>query len=168
MSSKRAKEALKAALAEVILRDLSEQMAHYHGTLAAQLGLSPADHKAFDLVCTKGSLTAGELAAHTQLTTGAVTGLVDRLERAGIVRRLPDPHDRRKVIIQPRPDVPLLASTSSALGQALSELASRYSAKELAVLEDFAKRLVVVLRAETERLERTAASAPHNSDESPR
>jgi DNA-binding MarR family transcriptional regulator len=168
LSSKRAKHALKAALAELILRDLSEQMAHYHGTLAAQLGLSPADHKAFDLVCATGSLTAGELAAHTQLTTGAVTGLVDRLERAGFVRRLPDPHDRRKVIIQPRPDVPLLASTGNALGQALNDLASRYSATELAVLEDFAQRLVAVLRAETERLERSAASAAHGSEGSRR
>jgi hypothetical protein len=143
-------------------------MGHYHGTLAAQLGLSTADHKAFDLVCANGTLTAGELAAHTQLTTGAVTGLVDRLERAGFVRRLPDPHDRRKVIIQPRPDVPLLASTSGALGQALNDLAARYSATELAVVEDFAKRWVAVLRAETERLEGNAVSAPHSSDGSRR
>jgi DNA-binding MarR family transcriptional regulator len=169
LSSKRAKKhALKAALAELVMRDLSEQMAHYHGTLAAQLGLSAADHKAFDLVCATGSLTAGELAAHTQLTTGAVTGLVDRLERAGFVRRLPDPHDRRKVIIQPNPDVPLLTPTASALGHALHGLASRYSTTELAVLQDFAQRLVAVLRAETERLEKTVGSAPHSSARAPR
>ena len=48
-----------------------------------------------------GPITAGELAERTGLTTGAITGVIDRLEKAGFVRRVKDPDDRRRVIIEP-------------------------------------------------------------------
>ena len=128
-------------------------MAHYHEAIAAWMGLTMADHKAFDLICTTGPLTAGQLAKLTNPTTGGVTGLVDRLEQAGFVHRERDPQDRRRAIIQPSPNVQSLATIFSALSDALAEVCSRYTSQELATILDFTKRLVAVLRAETARLQ---------------
>jgi DNA-binding MarR family transcriptional regulator len=66
-----------------------------------EVGLNSTDFASLCLLLLNGPAPAGRLAALTGLTTGAVTGLVDRLERAGFVRREPDPADRRKVIIVP-------------------------------------------------------------------
>src|SRR5438132_5236412 len=72
----------------------------FHQTVADRLGLNPTDHKCVDLLLLKGPMTAGELADSTGLTTGAITGAVDRLEKAGYVHRQPDPGDRRRVIVR--------------------------------------------------------------------
>jgi hypothetical protein len=68
------------------------------------------------------------------------------------------------VIIQPSLDVPTLAATNNALSEALQDLAARYSAADLALLQDFAQRLVGVLRAETERLEAASGGGPRKSE----
>ena len=81
-------------------------------------GLGPADVYTLNLLVSVGPLTAGQLAGRTGLTTGAVTRLTDRLERAGHVRRLPDPVDRRRVHVAIEPD-------QSAVFDALLEPARR-------------------------------------------
>jgi hypothetical protein len=68
------------------------------------------------------------------------------------------------VIIQPSLDVPILTATTNSLAAALQDLAARYSVAELAVLQDFAQRLVGVLRAETERLEAASGGGPRKSE----
>src|SRR2546428_12497931 len=70
----------------------------FHTAVAERLGLSATDHKYADLIARQGPMTAGELADRTGLTTGAITGVLDRLEPAGGVRRERDPHDRRRVM----------------------------------------------------------------------
>jgi len=86
-----------------------------HHAVAEHLGLGPTDHKCLDLMVERGPLTASELAAITGLTTGAVTGVVARLEQAGRLRREPDPHDRRKQVLHVVPegvrDIQLLFDT---------------------------------------------------------
>ncbi len=73
-----------------------------HGLRASNaLSLAPTDLVCMCLLQLNGPATAGWLAETTGLTTGAVTGVVDRLERAGYARREPDPHDRRRVIVKP-------------------------------------------------------------------
>jgi DNA-binding MarR family transcriptional regulator len=67
--------------------------------VAAFAGLHPTDHECLDLLDWTGPLTAGEIGAHLGLSSGAVTGLVDRLESAGWVRRERDDDDRRRVIV---------------------------------------------------------------------
>jgi DNA-binding MarR family transcriptional regulator len=67
--------------------------------VAAFAGLHPTDHECLDLLDWTGPLTAGEIGAHLGLSSGAVTGLVDRLEAAGWVRRERDAADRRRVIV---------------------------------------------------------------------
>lgn len=72
----------------------------FHHAVAERLGLGPTDHKCLDLLRDRGAMTGSELAAITGLTTGAITGVVARLERAGFLRREPDPNDGRKQILQ--------------------------------------------------------------------
>jgi DNA-binding MarR family transcriptional regulator len=74
-----------------------------HHAIAERLGLGPTDHKCLDLLLDRGPMTGSQLAAITGLTTGAITGVVARLERAGFVRRDPDPRDGRKQIVTPVP-----------------------------------------------------------------
>src|SRR5262245_49166933 len=84
-----------------LLRDISTETILLHQTIADRLGLSLTDHKALNFVLDAGRpITAGELALMTGLTTGAVTGIVDRLEHAGYVKRKRAAEDRRQVILE--------------------------------------------------------------------
>lgn len=87
------------------LRKLSQKYAYaslqMHETIARKLGFSATDHKYLSFFLVKGELTAGELAELSGLTTGAVTGLIDRFEKKELVKRRFDSKDRRKVIIVP-------------------------------------------------------------------
>jgi DNA-binding MarR family transcriptional regulator len=76
----------------------------FHHAVAERVGLGPWDHKCLDLLRERGTMTGSDLAAITDLTSGAITGVVARLERAGYVRREPDPHDRRQQILYPVPE----------------------------------------------------------------
>jgi DNA-binding MarR family transcriptional regulator len=73
----------------------------FHEAVADRLGLGLTDHKCLDLLRERGAMTGSNLAAITDLTTGAITGVVARLERAGHLRREPDPDDRRQQILSP-------------------------------------------------------------------
>src|ERR1700686_5743586 len=68
-------------------------------TVANRAGISSSDLECLDFLNLEGRVTAGRLAEVTGLTTGAITGVVDRLEKAGLVRRERDETDRRKVFI---------------------------------------------------------------------
>lgn len=142
-------------------RELSARTLMFHAAVSDRVGLSAVEHKALDLLSRAGALTAGQLAELTGLTTGAITGLVDRLEKAGFVRRDRDPSDRRKVVIQPVLEkmeveiAPLFAS----MGQQMEELLSSYSDQELAIIQDFVSRSITVLQAETAKLSEGSSPA---------
>src|SRR5919197_439372 len=72
---------------------------------ASHLGINSTDGRALDVIDQHGRITAGELARELRLSTGAVTALLDRLERAGYARRVPDEGDRRRVLIEVTPVV---------------------------------------------------------------
>lgn len=72
-----------------------------HEAVAEKAGFSGADHRYLGFLIEKGQMTAGELSNLTGLTTGAVTGLIDRFEKKKLVKRRFDKDDRRKVIIEP-------------------------------------------------------------------
>ena len=72
-----------------------------HEAVARKAGLSGTDHKYLGFFIEKGPMTAGDLAQLTGLTTGAVTGLIDRFEKRGLVARRLAEDDRRKVLIEP-------------------------------------------------------------------
>src|ERR671936_1321222 len=82
-------------------KEMSIETIMFHEAVADVLGLHITDHKCLDLIYRFGAMPAGRLAELTGLTTGAVTGIIDRLEKAGYVRRTNDPKDRRRTIIEP-------------------------------------------------------------------
>lgn len=90
------------------LRKLSQLYAytsiHMHESIGRKAGLSGTDHKYLGFLIQKGQMTAGELTQLTGLTAGAVTGLIDRFEKKGLVKRQHDSVDRRKVYIIPESD----------------------------------------------------------------
>jgi DNA-binding MarR family transcriptional regulator len=111
-----------------------------HAT-ASRLGISPADLETMDILSTNGPLTAGRLAELTGLTTGAITGLVDRLERAGFVRRERDANDRRRVIVHLVPDrARKIGRLYQPLARAMAELYQRYSDEQLGLILDCTRR----------------------------
>jgi len=86
---------------EHAMRKVSSQGAMFAKIVADLAGISSADMDCIDFVNVEGRMTAGRLAELSGLTTGAITGVVDRLEKAGFVRRERDESDRRKVFIVP-------------------------------------------------------------------
>jgi DNA-binding MarR family transcriptional regulator len=125
----------------------------FHQAVADRLGLNPTDHKCLDLVHRAGGATAGDLAEWTGLTTGAITGLIDRLERAGFVRREDHPGDRRKVVVRVVPErLADVARLFRSLSEGMTELCGRYSEAELRVIADYMSRSADLFRQETRRL----------------
>jgi DNA-binding MarR family transcriptional regulator len=98
LSRPKARAALLEAL-EQAMRKASAQGVLYGQSVANAVGISGSDLDCLDLLNFEGRVTAGRLAEVTGLTTGAITGVVDRLEKAGLVRRERDEADRRKVYI---------------------------------------------------------------------
>jgi DNA-binding MarR family transcriptional regulator len=140
-------------------RELSTAVVLFHEAVADRLGLSAADHKALGLITRAGAVTAGELAQLTGLSPGAVTGLVDRLEAAGHVRRDRDPGDRRRVVVVPaatgRPD---LSGIFADLTTAMGSFADDYDEHQARAIRDWLDKTITVLREQTRKLSAEAAT----------
>jgi DNA-binding MarR family transcriptional regulator len=133
----------------VLGRELSTAVVMFHEAVGAYLGVSAGDQRALTLIGRDGPMSAGQLAEKTGLTPGAVTGMIDRLERAGLARREHDTGDRRRVLVTAtagRPDV------FGGLAAAMNEMARRYDEAELAVIADYLTRTVDILREQTRKL----------------
>jgi DNA-binding MarR family transcriptional regulator len=76
-------------------RQFTSAVVIFHEAVGQLLGLSGVERKCLDILDRLGTVSAGRIAEHTGLTTGAVTGMIDRLTRAGYVERIPNPADRR-------------------------------------------------------------------------
>lgn len=115
----------------------------FNHTVSECLGLGPSDNQFLTLLRQRGALTPGELARLSGLGTGTVTGVIDRLERAGYARRNRDPNDRRKVIVSPNQEgidrdiAPLYAGQARRFG----ELLAQYDARQLETIADFLARM---------------------------
>ncbi|MEU8614597.1 MarR family winged helix-turn-helix transcriptional regulator [Actinoplanes sp. NPDC048791] len=111
----------------------------YSHQVSEQLKLGPSDAQFMTLLEVHGPLTPGRLAELTGLRTGTVTGVLDRLEGAGFVRRDRDPHDRRKVIVSLDQEQIAARVHPHYTGQAehMVTLLGRYDDRELAVIADF-------------------------------
>ncbi|MGW3118064.1 MarR family winged helix-turn-helix transcriptional regulator [Streptomyces sp. NPDC001107] len=111
--------------------------------MAQRIGLNVTDLTCFAYVIEAGEnlLTAGDLAARAHVTTGAVTGILNRLERAGYVTRRPDPTDRRRVRVAALPDAEArVREVYEPYYARLNELFADYSPDEIAVLTDWFTR----------------------------
>jgi DNA-binding MarR family transcriptional regulator len=151
MASKTTSQAGKQALAGRLMLALRRSSAAgvLHGqAVARRVGVNSSDLECLDLILMSGPSTAGEIARHTGLTSGAVTGLIDRLERLGLVERTADPADRRKVLVRVREDkIGPIAQHYAPLEKAMQSLLAGYSREELKVLIDFAEKSGDLLQA---------------------
>src|SRR4029079_9725357 len=138
VSRPKARAALLRELEEAMRRS-SAQGVLFGQTVANVAGISGSDLECLDFLNLEGRVTAGRLAEVTGLTTGAITGVVDRLEKAGFVRRERDETDRRKVFIATVPDnVAQIGRFYVPMQQAMHKLWNTYSEAELQLLLRFA------------------------------
>jgi DNA-binding MarR family transcriptional regulator len=121
--------------------------------VAVHLGINRTDARCLDVLDRGGRMTAGQLAAAARLTSGAVTAVLDRLERIGLVRRVDDPSDRRRVLVEVTPE---LASRSAPLYGPMVEEGVRwiatYTDDQLETIVDFMERTRDVLQRHTTRI----------------
>ena len=125
------------------------------GTAAAdRIGINATDLNCLNILSFKGQMTAGEMARETGLTTASITGVVDRLEEAGYVRRERDPRDRRRVVIRLVLDKAMrdVAAVFRPMMRDWQQMAARYSDDELRLIVDFYDRMEEVLRGHLTRL----------------
>ncbi|MBR1155723.1 MarR family transcriptional regulator [Bradyrhizobium sp. JYMT SZCCT0428] len=135
------------------MRRSSAQGVIFGQTVANVAGISGSDLECLDFLNLEGRVTAGRLAEVTGLTTGAITGVVDRLEKAGFVRRERDETDRRKVFIATVPDsVAQIGRFYVPMQQAMHKLWSTYSEAELQLLLRFASESYKSVLEATEAL----------------
>lgn len=139
MSRLKARAALLQELEEA-MRRASAQGVLFGQTVADVAGMSGSDLDCMDFLNLEGRITAGRLAELTGLTTGAITGVIDRLEKAGLVRRERDDVDRRKVFIVTVPEnVARIARLYAPMQEAMHKLWSTYSDAELHLLLRFTR-----------------------------
>lgn len=134
----------RAALLRLLdetVRRVGAQSVLISDLVAARVGLNSTDLECLDLLYLAGGLTAGRLAEHTGLTTGATTAVIDRLERAGFVRRRRDRNDRRRVLVE------VVAESArrilpfyQPLAASMKRINERYTDRELAIVVDFLSR----------------------------
>ena len=106
------------------------------------LGVNRTDARCLDILDQHGRMTAGDLAEASRLTTGAITAVIDHLERAGLARRVPDPKDRRRVLVEPTPEayaaaLELMVEPMIALWGPLGD---SYTDDQLRLFIDFTRR----------------------------
>jgi DNA-binding MarR family transcriptional regulator len=157
------REALReAALAET--RRLGGLSALFSQAMADRVGLAATDIECLELLTEPGRLPAGRLAGLTGLTSGATTRMIDRLEQAGYVRRVPDSADRRRVMVEAVPErMATLAALHESIAHAQQATIDGYGDAELRAIVDYLARTSAVTRAETAKLRGTGT---HEDDSS--
>jgi DNA-binding MarR family transcriptional regulator len=140
------------------VRRLSQQYAytslHMHEAVGRKAGLSGTDHKYLGFLLQKGQMTAGEFSTLTGLTTGAITGLIDRFEKKKLVKRRFAEDDRRKVLIEPNTKniMALLEPLYKEFRSKSEQLIASFSNKELKVLEAYFSGAIEIMNASTRKL----------------
>jgi DNA-binding MarR family transcriptional regulator len=123
------------------LRKVSAQSVLLSNVVSRMVGLNTTDLECLDLLLLSGVTTAGSLAAHTGLTTGAITAVIDRLEQAGFARRLRDPNDRRRVLVEALPRyVQEIGPLYRPLAQSTEKLHREYDDRQLATVVEYLTR----------------------------
>jgi DNA-binding MarR family transcriptional regulator len=125
-----------------------------HETIAQKAGLSGTDHKYLGFLIQKGPMTAGELSNLTGLTTGAVTGLIDRFEKKNLVKRQFAEDDRRKVIIKPNTKkiMSLFEPLYKEYRGRSEKLLASFSNEEIKVIETYFSKAIEIMNDTTNKL----------------
>jgi DNA-binding transcriptional ArsR family regulator len=117
------------------IREVTRLTLVFSEQMASQLGVSTTDLECLNLVAGGEDVTAGALATRTGLTTGAITGAIDRLERAGLVERRRDDTDRRKVIVAEKSATWRTHPSSALMRRTVAGVLTRFDDGQLAFLE---------------------------------
>ena len=125
-----------------------------HEAVGRRAGLSGTDHKYLGWLLERGQMTAGELATLTGLTTGAITGLIDRFEKKKLVKRQFAEDDRRKVMIVPNSKaiMALLAPLYKDYRSKSEQLIASFSSKELKIIESYFIKAIGIMNETTGKL----------------
>ena len=145
------------------LRALSTEIDRLDQVAADRYGLNRTDMRALDIVGQAGPLAPTALARLLGFTTGGVTSVLDRLERAGYIRRQPDPRDRRRQVVHATEAT--AARDQEVFGGLIhrtSQLLATYTDDQLRVIHDFLDRTRQLTADYTDTLggDRSAASRP--------
>jgi DNA-binding MarR family transcriptional regulator len=136
------------------VRDYGVQLTFFRNAMNEWAGLNATDMECLRLLFLKGVSTPSELARHTGLTSGATTPMLDRLEKAGLIERRPNPDDRRGTLIVPaKSSSEKVASWFESARKAQDELISSYSEEELEIIADVFERFVKLWEQEREKLQ---------------
>lgn len=153
---RKSKQDLAEEIVERLARQHSTAAVLFHHAVAEHLGLGPTDHKCLDLLRERGPITGSELAAITGLTTGAITGVVARLERSSYVYREPDEHDGRKQILHLARNESPIHNVIAPLRMDVAALLEKFDAHQLTAIAEFLTgstgliyRHAALLRAQT-------------------
>jgi DNA-binding MarR family transcriptional regulator len=159
MSSKRRQAAMDTLNHEV--RGWQADQELFDSTVMERAGINRTDWRCLDILGTRGPMTAGQLAQAVRLTTGAVTGVLDRLEAAGLVRRVRDTQDRRKVIVEVTEKVARQgAPVYGPLVADAAEAHAVFDADELEVITRFIRIERGLLAKHTDRVARMESRDP--------
>jgi DNA-binding MarR family transcriptional regulator len=146
------REELEAAFGNAV-RAYQTAVDNFDQAMADHIGINRTDARCADLIDQAGGMTAGELAKAAGLTTGAVTAVIDRLEKAGIAQRVADPSDRRRVRIEATPK--LWDVSEPLLGPLLEEsrpIIDDLSDSEITRFTEFMNRVIELQARHTERV----------------
>jgi DNA-binding MarR family transcriptional regulator len=137
------------------VREYGIHLTRLRNAMSERMGFNVTDMECLRLLYLKGIATPSELARYTSLTSGATTAMLDRLERAGMIERRPNPEDRRGTLITPaKSGAERVASWFESARKAQDELISSYSEKELEIISDVFERFVKIWEQERRKLEK--------------
>jgi DNA-binding MarR family transcriptional regulator len=143
----------KRALAAV--REYGIHLTLFRNAISEWAGLNVTDMECLRLLFLEGMATPSRLARQTGLTSGATTAMLDRLEKAGLIERRPNPDDRRGTLIVPaKSAASRAASWFESARNAQDKLISSYSDKELEIISDVFERFTKLWEQEREKLRR--------------
>ena len=141
----------KRALGAV--RDYGIHLTLFRNAMNESLGFNTTDMECLRLLFMKGIATPSQLARHTGLTSGATTAMLDRLEKAGLIERRPNPDDRRGTLIVPtQSSAEKAASWFESARKAQDELISSYSVEELEIIADVFEQFTKLWEQEREKV----------------
>lgn len=145
-------ELKKRALAAV--RDYGVNLTLFRNAVSEWAGINVTDMECLRLLFLKGTASPSELAKHTGLTSGATTAMLDRLEKAGLIERRPNPDDRRGTLIAAaESSAEKAASWFESARKAQDDLISSYSAEDLEIISDVFERFTKLWDDERKKMQ---------------